>query len=140
MSAKSVLTWTTVAGAGSQGSCSTYAYPSPTHLGQPLSICTSLSVTQPLPSNIGTKKQQPFCQSWPYHGIICVTTVSAQLLNHVQLCDPMNCSTPGLPVYHQLPESTQTHVHRVGDAIQPSHPLSYPSPALNLSQHQALFQ
>ena len=57
------------------------------------------------------------------------------------LCDPMNCSTPGLPVHHQLPEFTQTHVHWVGDAIQPSHPLSSPSPpALNLSQHQGLFQ
>ena len=57
------------------------------------------------------------------------------------LCDPMNCSTPGLPVHHQLPESIQTHVHRVGDAIQPSHPLSSPSlPALNLSQHQGLFK
>ena len=44
------------------------------------------------------------------------------------LCDPMNCSTPGLPVHHQLPEFTQTHIHRVGDAIQPSHPLSSPSP------------
>ena len=56
------------------------------------------------------------------------------------LCDPMNCSTPGLPVHHQLPEP-QTHVHRVGDAIQPSHPLPSPSrPALNLSQHQGLFQ
>ena len=56
------------------------------------------------------------------------------------LCDSMNCSTPGLPVYHQLLESTQTRVHRVGDAIQPSHPLSYPSPAPNPSQHQGLFQ
>ena len=57
------------------------------------------------------------------------------------LCNPMNCSTPGLPVHHQLPESTQTHVHRVGDAIQPSHPLSSPfPPALNPSQHQSLFQ
>ena len=56
-------------------------------------------------------------------------------------CDPMNCSTPGLPVHHQLPEVTQTHVHRVGDAIQPSHPLSSPSPpAPNPSQHQGLFQ
>ena len=55
------------------------------------------------------------------------------------LGDPRT-STPGLPVHHQLPESTQTHVHRVGDAIQPSHPLSSPSPpALNLSQHQGLF-
>ena len=57
------------------------------------------------------------------------------------LCDPMNRSTPGLPVHHHLPEFTQTHVHRVRDAIQPSHPLSSPSPlALNLSQHQRLFQ
>ena len=57
------------------------------------------------------------------------------------LCDPMDCSMPGFPVHHQLPELTQTHVHRVGDAIQPSHPLSSPSPpAFNLSQHQGLFQ
>ena len=57
------------------------------------------------------------------------------------LCDPMNLSKPGLPIRHQLSESTQTHVHRVGDAIQPSHPQSSPSsPALNLSQHQGLFK
>ena len=57
------------------------------------------------------------------------------------LCDPMNCSMPGLPVYHQLPESTQTHVCWVSDAFQPSHPLLSPSPpALNPSQHQGLFQ
>ena len=57
------------------------------------------------------------------------------------LCNPMDCSTPGLPVHHQLPEFTQTHVHRVSDAIQPIHPLSSPSPAaFNLSQHQGLFQ
>ena len=57
------------------------------------------------------------------------------------LCDPMNCSTPGLPIHHQLPEFTQTRVHRVGDAIQPSYPLSSPSPpAPNPSQHQSLFQ
>ena len=57
------------------------------------------------------------------------------------LRDPMNCSMPGLPVHHQLPEFTQTHVHRVGDATQPSHPLSSPSPpAPNPSQHQGLFQ
>ena len=57
------------------------------------------------------------------------------------LCDPMDCSTPGLPVHHQLPEFTQTPVHWVGDAIQPSHPLSSPSPpALNLSRHQGLFK
>ena len=57
------------------------------------------------------------------------------------LCDPVDCSTPDLPVHHQLPEFTQTHVHGVGDAIQPSHPLLIPSPPiLNLSQHQGLFK
>ena len=57
------------------------------------------------------------------------------------LCNPMNCSMPGLPVHHHLPEFTQTHVHWVGDAIQPSHPLSSPSPpAPSPSQHQSLFQ
>ena len=56
------------------------------------------------------------------------------------LCNPMDCSTPGFPVHHQLPELTQTHVHRVGDTIQPFHPLLSPSPpAFNLSQHQGLF-
>ena len=56
-------------------------------------------------------------------------------------CDPMNQSTPGLPVHHQLPEFTQTHAHRASDAIQPSHPLSSPSPpAPNPSQHQGLFK
>ena len=57
------------------------------------------------------------------------------------LCDPMNRSTPGLPIHHKLPEFAQTHAHRVGDAIQPSHPLSSPSPpAPNPSQNQGLFQ
>ena len=57
------------------------------------------------------------------------------------LCDPMNHSTPGIPVYHQIPEFTQTHGHWVGDAIQPAHPLASPSPpAFNLSQHQGLFR
>ena len=57
------------------------------------------------------------------------------------LCNPINPTTPGLPVHHQLPEFTQTHTHRVGDAIQPSHPLWSPSPpAPNPSQHQGLFQ
>ena len=61
--------------------------------------------------------------------------------SHPTLSDPMNRSTPGLPVHHQLLEFTQTHVHLVSDAIQPSHPLSSPSPpAPNPSQHQSLFQ
>ena len=77
--------------------------------------------------------------------------IQVHLVNSVQfssvaqlcptLCDPMNHSTPGLPVHHQLPEFTQTQVHRVGDVFQPSHPLSSPSPpAPNLSQHQSLIQ
>ena len=70
---------------------------------------------------------------------------SDQIRSVTQSCltlgDPMNCSTPGLPVHHQLLEFSQTHVHRVSDAMQPSHPLSSPSPpAPNPSQHQSLFQ
>ena len=69
------------------------------------------------------------------HHCCCLVAQSCPVL-----CDPMNCSTPGLPVHHQLPELTQTHVHWVGDAIQPFHPLFSPSPpALNLSQHLGLF-
>ena len=70
---------------------------------------------------------------------ICICCSVAQ--SCPTLCDPMNCSYPGFPVLHSLPEFAQTHVCWVGDAIQPSHPLSSPSPpALNLSQHQGLFQ
>ena len=70
----------------------------------------------------------------------CLNTFSS-VQSRLTLCDPMNRSTPGLPVHHQLPEFTQTHVHRVSDAIQPSHPLSSPfPPAPNPSQHQSLFQ
>ena len=85
----------------------------------------------------------PFCViliiSWLF--VIPSFQFSSVAQSYLTLCDPMNHSMPGLPVYHQLPESTKTHVHWVGDAIQPSHPLSYPSPpALNLSQHQDLFK
>ena len=70
--------------------------------------------------------------------IIQFTSVAQSCLT---LYNPMNCSSPSLPVHHQLLEFTQTHVHRVGDAIQQSHPLSSPSsPAPNPSQHQSLFQ
>ena len=70
---------------------------------------------------------------------------SVQFCSVTQSCpalfDPMDCSTPGFPVYHQLLELDQTHVHQVGDAIQPPHPLLSPSPpAFNFSQHQGLFQ
>ena len=56
------------------------------------------------------------------------------------LCDPVDCSTPGFPVHHQLPELTQAHVHRLGDVIQPPHSLLFPSPAFSLSQHQGFLQ
>ena len=68
-------------------------------------------------------------------------SISSVIQSCLTLCDPMDCSTPGLPVHQQLPQLAQTHVHRVGDAIQPSHPLLSPSsPAFNLSQHQGLFK
>ena len=74
---------------------------------------------------------------WNWHLLIS----SVQLLSRVRLCNPMGCSRPGFPVHHQLLELTQTHVHQVNDAIQPSHPLSYSPPhAFNPSQHQGLFQ
>ena len=81
----------------------------------------------------------------PYHLRLHVLLSSVQFSSVAQscptLCDPTNRSTPGLPVHHQLPEFTQTHVHRVRDAIQPSHPRLSPSPpAPNPSQHQSLFQ
>ena len=66
---------------------------------------------------------------------------SVQSVSHVRLCDTMDCSMPGLLVHHQLLEIAQTHAHRVGDTVQPSHALSSPSPpAFNLSQNQGLFQ
>ena len=79
------------------------------------------------------------CSSpWKYFSSVQFSSVAQSCPT---LCDPMNHSTPGLPVHHQLPEFTQTHVHRVGDAIQPSHPLSSPCPpAPNPSQHQSVFQ
>ena len=77
-----------------------------------------------------------FVQFWvflpPLLNLFCFSSVAQSCST---LCDPMNHSTPGLPVHHQLPESTQTHVHRVGDTVQPSHPLSSPSPpALNTAE------
>ena len=74
-------------------------------------------------------------------GIIFIIQFSSVAQSCLTLCDPMNHSMPDLPVHHQLPELTQTHVHWVSDAIQPSHPLLSPSPpAPNPSQHQGLFQ
>ena len=90
----------------------------------------------------------PISHNWPVltsiHILIIINLLfqfSSVTQPCLTLCDPMNRSTPGFPVHHQLPEFTQTHVHRVGDAIQPSHPLLSPSPpVLNPSQHQSLFQ
>ena len=77
---------------------------------------------------------------WPAQSLICGQFSSVNQ-SYPTLADPMDCSTPGLPVHHQLPELTQTQVHSVRDAIQQSHPLASPSPpALNLSQHQGLFK
>ena len=86
-------------------------------------------------------KSELQCKLWT----LVNTGSSVQFSSVAQSCltlhDPMNCSMPRLPVHHQLPEFTQTHVHRVSDATQPSHPLSSPSPpAPNPSQHQSLFQ
>ena len=96
-----------------------------------------------------------FLKKWPYLEIGSLQRLlvkirsdwssSVQFSSVAQLCptlfDPMNHSRPGLPVHHQLPEFTQTHVHWVGDVIQPSHPLlSSSPPAFNLSQHQGLFR
>ena len=92
-----------------------------------------------------TNKLQTFCfTTKPNQGAISAYISSVWFSSVAQscptLCDPMDCSTPDLPVHHQLPEFTQTHVHWVSDAIQPSHPLLYPSaPAFNISQHQGLF-
>ena len=95
-----------------------------------ISVCCCCSATKLCPTLL-----------WP-HGLwpTRVLSQSVQSLSCVWLCNPMDCCTPGLPVHHQLLEFTQTHVHWVSDAIQPSHPLLSPSPTFNLSQHQELFQ
>ena len=84
-----------------------------------------------------SKLQWGINSHWSEFSSVELSSVAQSCLT---LCDPMNRSTPGLPVHHQLLEFTQTHVYRVSDVIQPSHPLSSPSPAPNLSQHQSLFQ
>ena len=90
--------------------------------------------------NFASYHSQPLCSSptfEPFGFLFCsVTRFSSVAQSCPTLSDPMNCSMPGLPARHQLPESTQTHVHHVSGAIQASHPLSPPCPAFNLSQHQ----
>ena len=111
----------------------------------PRSKCLHISLLQSLSAVILEPKKKNSVTTSIFSLSICQCFVSVQFSSVAQscptLCDPMNRSTPGLPVHHQLPEFTQTHVHRVGDAIQPSHPLSSSSsPAPNPSQHQSLFQ
>ena len=95
------------------------------------------------PNTLKHKTQGTVRKHWDKNRTYLFTS-SVQFSSVAQSCltlrDPMNHSTPGLSVHHQLPESTQTYVHWVGDDIQPSHPLWFPSPALNLSQHQGLFK
>ena len=114
------------------------------------SICQQIWKTQQWPQDwkrsvfIPIPKRGNAKQCSNYHTIALISHASkfsSVTQSCPTLCDPMNRSTPGLPVHHQLLEFTQTHVHRVGEAIQPSHPLSSPSPpAPNPSQHQSLFQ
>ena len=79
-----------------------------------------------------------YCEAYPSR---CMTVpLSSVAQSCTTLCDPMDYSTPGFPVHHQFPELTQTHVLQVSDAIQPSHPLSSPSPAFNHAQNQGLFK
>ena len=102
-------------------------------------IHTKLHITE---ADLKVKKLEAYektevekkCLSWERQCCCSVTKLCPTLR------DPMNCSTPGFPVLHHLPEFAQTHVHWVGGAIQPSHPQSFPSPALNLSQCQGFFQ
>ena len=112
--------------------------------------CSTLAWEIPLSEEPGGPQSMGL-QSWTRLSMHTHTPFFSRGLSSVQfssvaqscptLCDPMNRSTPGLPVHHQLLEFTQTHVHRVSDTIQPSHPLSSPSPpAPNPSQHQSLFQ
>ena len=123
-----------------------------------MTICSPLNIVWPSTWN-WFSSSAPLLNSWTFYlpitdkwtlalhitYAIGLCKISVQFSSVVQscptLCDPMNRSTPGLPVHHQLPEFTQTHVHLVSDAIQPSHPPSSPSPpAPNPSQHQSLFQ
>ena len=86
--------------------------------------------------------EKGFCAWEPHRVLLGISSVQFSSVAQLcpTLCNPMDCSTPGFPVHHQFPEFTQTHVYWVGDAIQPSHPMSSTSPAFNLSQQQGLFK
>ena len=99
---------------------------------QPTSLCLLVGAYNPFTFKVDINMYDPI--------IVSLIQFSSVTQSCPTLYNPVNHIMPGLPVYHQLPESTPTHVHRVGDAIKPSHPLSSPSPALNLSQHHGLFK
>ena len=106
----------------------------------------AFAVSPPFGKNTWTKKEGSGTAGTPPATLSPVLSHSKEVsflssTEQFSSVDPMDCSTPGFPVHHQLPELAQIHIHWVGDAIQPSHPLSSPSPsAFNLSQHQGLFQ
>ena len=108
----------------------------------PVSLVSPVLKTDSLPTVPPGKPMNTHYKEGIYEILYCSSVQCSSVAQLCPtLCDPMNRSMPGLPVHHQLPEFTQTHVHRVSDAIQPSHPLSSPSPpAPNPSQHQGLFQ
>ena len=109
-------------------------------------VCRSRSNSQNQTWNNGLVPNRERSMSRLYCHPAYLTDMQSQSVSSVTqscltLCNPIDCSMPGLPVHHQLLEFTQTHVHRVGDAIQPSHPLLSPSPlAFNLSRHWGLFK
>ena len=108
--------------------------PSFTQMSTLILVCFYAQTCSYICSNLDTLKSNP-------RTLIRSNQIRSVTQSCPTLCDPMNRSTPGLHVHHQLPEFTQTHVHRVSDAIHPSHPLSSPSPpAPNPFQHQSLFQ
>ena len=107
-----------------------------------LAISSSVVPFSSCPQSLPASGSFPMSQLFAWGGLyMVISSVNSVAQSCPTLCDPMNHSTPGLPVHHQLPEFTQTHIHRVSYAVQPSHPLSSPSPpAPNPSQHQSLLQ
>ena len=106
-----------------------------------LILCHPLLLPSIFPRIRVISNESVLCIRWPKVHVISSLQFSSVAQPGLTLCNPMDCSRPGLPVHHQCPELAQTHILQVNDAIQLSHPLSFPSPpAFNLSQHQGLFK
>ena len=123
--------------------CSTPGLPVLHHLPKFAQVCAHCisDAIQPSHSLCSSPSTLNLSQHQELQWVSCSHQLSSVTQSCPTLSNPMDCSTPGFPVHHQLPELAQTHVCQVSDAIQPSHPLSSPSPpAFNLSQHQGLFQ